>query len=252
MPSALPFEPAEFLPRFAAVARAAGFGAESFGEVHGSPLHAYTKRTAGSRPRVYLSAGIHGDELAPPQALLRLVERGFFDGRCVWFLCPLLNPTGFARGARENHEGIDLNRDYRHLRSAEVRAHVAWLGRQPLFDLTLCLHEDWEAKGFYVYEINPDGQPSLAGPMVDAVAEDFPIDLSAEIDGRPANGGIIRPNIDPAQRELWPEAIYLHAHHTRLGYTLETASSLPLEARITAHCLAVETALEVLLRPPHP
>ena len=59
----------------------------------------------------------------------------------LW-LCPCLNPTGFPLNRRENAEGIDLNRDYRHLQSAEVRAHIDWLGRQPFFDLTLCLHED--------------------------------------------------------------------------------------------------------------
>jgi murein tripeptide amidase MpaA len=72
-----------------------------------------------------------------------LLERGFFDARAVWFLCPLLNPVGLAHGTRENAGGLDLNRDYLHPASTEVRAHTAWLQRQPRFDLALILHEDW-------------------------------------------------------------------------------------------------------------
>ena len=226
-----------------AAARTAGFGIEEFGRIDGMPLVALTKRTPGPRPRVYLSAGIHGDEPAAPLALFRLLENGFFDGRCVWFLCPLLNPSGIARGQRENSTGHDLNRDYRSLQTVEVRAHVDWLRWQPNFDLTLCLHEDWETRGFYLYEINADRRPSLAGPMIEVVGRICPIEEAAVIDGRPAQGGIIRPDVDPAKRELWPEAIYLHAHHTRLGYTLESPSALALEERIAAQLAAVSAAV---------
>ena len=229
-----------------AVAR--GFRITRFGDIAGCPLIALTKRTPGPRPRIYLSAGIHGDEPAPPLALLRLLERGFFDHRAVWFICPLLNPTGFPRGTRENGNNLDLNRDYRHLHSSEITAHIRWLEMQPNFDLGLCLHEDWEATGTYLYELNPNQRPSLAEPIITAIAKHHPIDQAEMIDGRPARAGIIRPDADPATRELWPEAIYLRAHHTPLTYTIETPSGHALEERIAAQCLAVETAVSWLGR----
>jgi protein MpaA len=231
---------------FADAGRAAGFRVERFGEIEGCPLFALTKRAAGVLPRIYLSSGIHGDEPAPPRALLRLLERGFFDGRATWFLCPLLNPGGLARGTRGNPDEVDLNRDYKDLVSTEARAHRSWLQRQPLFDVTISLHEDWEAKGFYLYELNPNQRPSLAEPIIDAVAAVCPIDQSPEIDGREARGGIIRPLSDPLLREKWPESIYLRAHHTTLTYTIESPSALPLEQRIAAQCVAVETAVGAL------
>ena len=227
--------------------RSAGFAVGTMGESDGVPLIALTKPAAGGQPQLYLSAGIHGDEPAPPQALLRLLRQGYFDGRAAWHICPLLNPTGMARGTRENGSGRDLNRDYRLPESGEIRAHVTWLRRQPRFDLTLCLHEDWESTGFYLYELNPDRRPSLAESMIEAVRTVCPIDPAPVIDGRPAAGGIIRPDGDPAKRELWPEAIYLHAHHTRLAYTLETPSAHPLPRRIAAHVAAVTTACDRLL-----
>ncbi|HTZ20102.1 MAG TPA: M14 family metallocarboxypeptidase [Opitutaceae bacterium] len=241
-------EPRTLAEHFAAVARAGGFHADNFGWVRGYRLLALTKPApAGGRPAVYLSAGIHGDEPASPLALLRLLEAGTFDARANWYLCPLLNPTGLAAGTRDNAEGVDLNRDYRHGATVEVAAHIAWLRQQPAFALTLCLHEDWEAKGFYLYELNPENRPSLAGAMIGAAAGIGPIDPSAVIDGRPAAGGIIRPPDDPAGRERWPEAIYLRAHHTTLSYTLESASSLPLEKRVAALSRAAETGLRQAL-----
>ncbi len=193
--------------------------------------------------RIYLSTGIHGDEPAGPLAARQLLHDNAWPAHAELRLVPCLNPAGFARNQRGNAAGLDLNRDYRHSRSAEVRAHVAWLEQQPPFDLCLCLHEDWEANGFYVYELNPDGRPSLAERMVAAVARVCPIDLAEMIEGRPACGGIIRPTITPAERPEWPEAFYLITHRTRLSYTLEAPSDFPLPVRVAAVVAGVKAAL---------
>jgi hypothetical protein len=238
-----PLDPIALVARLEAAAAKAGFRSESFGIAGDCPLVALTRRTGGPRPRIYLSAGIHGDEPAPPLTLLALIEAGVFDSRATWFICPLLNPEGIARGTRENASGTDLNRDYRHLESPEVRSHVRWLERQPNFDLAVCVHEDWESPGFYLYELNPDGRPSLAEPMVAAVSRVCPVDKSPVIEGREAKGGIIRPSANPLEREKWPESIYLQAHHTRLSYTIESPSALALETRIAALKAALKTAV---------
>jgi len=244
-------DPADFVRRFSEAARRQGFRAEPLAEIAGVPLAAYTKRTPGPRPRLYLSAGIHGDEPAPPLALLRMMETGVFDDHATWFLCPLLNPAGFMRGTRENADGADLNRDYKDLRTAEITAHVRWLERQPSFDTTFCLHEDWESTGFYLYELNPEGLPTLADTMIAAARSHGPIETATVIDGRDIHEpGIIRPVSDPLLRETWPEAIYLRHHHTRRSYTIETASAQPLEQRITTQVAAVTTALAALVSAP--
>ncbi len=199
-----------------------------------------------ARTRVYLSSGIHGDEPAGPLAMLQLLQEDHWPADAAIWLCPCLNPTGFLLNRRENFRGIDLNRDYRHLQSEEVRAHVNWLQQQPPFDLTLCLHEDWESQGFYVYEVNPDQRPSLAGKIVEAVAKVCPIESASRVDNWPAENGVIRPNVNPAQRPQWPEAIYLVTHKTRLGYTLEAPSDFPMPTRVAALVTAVHTALDSL------
>jgi murein peptide amidase A len=240
-------DPTAFSAQVEAAGRAQGFRVERFGETAVGPLVALTKRTPGPRPRIYLSAGIHGDEPAPPLALLNLLERGVLDSRAVWFLCPLLNPVGFVSRTRENADGVDLNRDYKTLRSLEIQAHARWLQRQPNFDVTFHLHEDWEAHGFYLYELCSIAGRSIARAMIEAVGPTLPIETATVIDGfTVAEPGIIRPVSDPLLRELWPESIYLRAHHTRLGYTIETPSSLPLSQRIAALSAAIEAALRTL------
>jgi len=241
-------DPMPFVKAFDLAARARGFRAEPLATVAGIPLSAYTHRASGPRPRIYLSSGVHGDEPAAPAALLHLLETGVFDDRAHWFLCPLLNPTGFQLGTRENAAGVDLNRDYREPISDEITAHIRWLDRQPNFDLTFCLHEDWETKGFYLYELNPDARPSLADTMIAAARREGEIETAPLIDGRESTAhGIIRPDIDPLLREQWPEAIYLRQHHCRLGYTLETPSVAPLTQRISIQAAAVRAALAEFL-----
>jgi hypothetical protein len=198
------------------------------------------------RRRVYLSTGIHGDEPAGPLALARLLELNQWPADLALWVCPCLNPAGLTLNRRENAHGLDLNRQYRNPQAAETVAHLAWLSAQPDFNLALCLHEDWEAAGFYLYELNPGGAPSAAEEVIRSVAEVCPIDRSETIEGRPAAGGIIRPPFLPDARPDWPEAFYLVTHKTRHSYTLEAPSDFPLPLRVDALCRAVAVLLNRL------
>lgn len=198
------------------------------------------------KPRVYISTGIHGDEPAGPLAMRQLLEENTWPEGIGFWLCPCLNPMGFRLNRRENANGLDLNRQYLKPQAAETIAHTAWLQQQPAFDVCLCLHEDWEALGFYVYELNPDGLASLAEEMTRRVSAVCPIDTSELIEGRPARGGIIRPSIDPRDRPQWPEAFYLLTHKTRLCYTLEAPSDFPLPCRVAALARGVNAALQMM------
>lgn len=241
-------DPARFGAEFAAAAAEHGFRREVLVTVAGIEVAAFSRRPLPRRadsPRLYFSAGVHGDEPAPPLSLLHLMRQGEFDDRATWSIVPLLNPAGFLAARRENAAGLDLNRDYRVLQSIEIAAHVSWLQRQPRFDLAMCLHEDWESSGFYLYELNTSGHNGIARTLRDAGGTVLPIDQETTIDGRPvAETGIIRPESDPNLRELWPEAIYLRRHHTDLCYTIETPSAFPLEQRIAGAAAVVRAAIE--------
>ena len=208
--------------------------------LHRKPL---SPRVTGPAPRIYISTGIHGDEPAGPTAALRLLRDNKWPAAAELWLLPCLNPDGFVLNSRGNGDRIDLNRDYRHLESNEVAAHVLWLERQTKFDLTLCLHEDWESHGFYVYELNPDGHAPLGAKMVEAVAKVCPIDLSPVIEGREATSGVMRPSLDPTSRPQWPEAFWLLQNKTRRSCTLEAPSDFPLPVRVDALVAGVNSAL---------
>ncbi|MGC4073560.1 MAG: M14 family metallocarboxypeptidase [Nibricoccus sp.] len=193
--------------------------------------------------RIYISAGIHGDEPAGPLAMRQLLAENRWPADAEVWLCPCLNPAGFALGIRGNAEGSDLNRDYRHLKTAEIRAHVHWLNQQPDFDFALCLHEDWESHGFYLYERNREKRPPLAPKIIEAVSKVCPIDESPVIEGREARGGVIEVNDEPEARELWPETLYLTTAKTAQSCTLEAPSDFPLPVRVAALVVAVRALL---------
>jgi hypothetical protein len=223
-----------------------GWSSEIFFESQELKLPALT-RAASSRSdrvrRVYVSAGIHGDEPAGPLAALRLLKENNWPANIDLWLCPCLNPIGFALNCRENSRGIDLNRQYLNSTVDEILAHIAWLERQPKFDLCLLLHEDWESHGFYLYEQNPERRPSFAEAIVENVAKVCPVDRSDVIEGRSAKNGIIRPTPDVYSRPDWPEAFYVIKHKTRLSYTLEAPSDFALSTRVDALVAGVNAAL---------
>ena len=237
------------LRAIAAAAQTGGWTAEVFHEAAGFKWQALHRAPSSNRAwrsaiRIYISAGIHGDEPAGPLAALRLMKANRWPENAEIFLLPCLNPVGFTLNQREDAEGFDLNRDYRNPKTAATRAHLVWLERQPKFDLYLCLHEEWEAQGFYLYEQNPDNKISVAEKMIAAVKPVCPVDLSENIEGRAALGGIIRPNISPQDRPDWPEALYLISHKSRQGYTLEAPSDFSLTTRVSALVAAVNAAMD--------
>ena len=232
-----------------AAAQKHGWTTEEIYVVPNRDLLAFTRLTSRNTQhakRIYISTGIHGDEPAGPLAVHQLLQENQWPAGLDIWLCPCLNPTGFPLNRRENADGVDLNRQYLHLEAEETRAHVAWLNRQPKFDVAFCLHEDWESHGFYVYELNPDNLPSFAEAIVESVSKVCPIDPSPVIEGREAHKGIICPSADPRSRPEWPEAFYLFTYKTRLSYTLEAPSDFPLTTRVTALVVGVRAALECI------
>ncbi len=246
-----PFHWPDFLPAFTSAAQAAGFLPAVLALTEAGPLMAWQRPDPG--PRVYLSAGIHGDEPAGPLALLELMRDGFFRPGVEWALCPALNPSGLACGRRENAAGIDMNRDYWLRHSSEVAAHAAWLELNPTPALFLSLHEDWETADFYLYEINPGGDdPQRTRGILHAVSPWFLPEAGPQIDGHtPREPGWIFHAADPDVPDGWPEAIFLAKHGCPLSFTFETPSHRVLASRVAAHRAAVRAACRHLTARPN-
>jgi murein peptide amidase A len=249
------FVPIAYAGEVEKAARPAGWTVRYLSEMESGP-RPWIQRPApaGDKapPRLYLSAGIHGDEISGPLALLEMIRQpGFFAGFDVTIF-PILNPNGLARGMRTNWDEIDLNRDYRNSRSLEIKGHIETLLTLGRFDASMMLHEDYEGIGAYLYEFNDTLDPQLGAKIIQAMGLHVPIDLRREIDEGPACAGVIsRRDLAAKLGRLedlpeWAEAIYLMVHHTKVSYTIETPKPFPIEARVKAHIAAVETLIDAL------
>lgn len=232
-----------------AIARERGFSTTRWGVSEGLPLLGFSRKAGETRPRVYLSAGIHGDEPAGPFAIERLLRDDLLTPEISWTLCPMLNPGGCIEGTRETPGGIDLNRDYRDPQSPEASAHRAWIDSLEPHDLYLSLHEDWEATGFYLYEINTSPHRPFATRILEQVAKVLPIEPLECIDQHIVCApGTIAHRPEPDEPLNWPEAIYHCKRYPHLSYTFETpSSSFAIAKRIEAHVIAVTSAAEAFM-----
>jgi protein MpaA len=248
------FDPAAYARDVEEAARAGGWTIRQLTPT-ASGKRPWLQRTAlGGRgsPHLYLSAGIHGDETSGPLALLKLLRQPEFFSAFDITMFPILNPNGLARGLRHNDDGIDLNRDYRNSKSAEILSHIEALMTLPRFEASMMLHEDYEGVGAYLYELNDGLSPGLGDRIIAAMGRHVPIDLRPEIEEVRAVGGVIQRTDIIAKhgsiedRPDWPEAIYLSMHHTKVSFTTETPIPFPIENRIEAQIAAVQTLLDDL------
>lgn len=239
---------ADFISGWKKLAQARGFQIEVMLERDGLEILGCNRESANENaPWIYTSSGVHGDEPAGPQALMRLLEEDFFDDRANWLVCPVLNPTGLVAGTRTNKDGDDLNRDYKTKKTPEVQGHLKWLDQQPNAVLFLSLHEDWESTGFYYYEINLEVEGPSYEEFVAAAAPFFPPEPEPVIDDHETRKkGWIYHEDKPDVEDGWPEAIYLAKKNCTLSFTFEMPSSKGLEARIECHKALVKTAVEKL------
>lgn len=211
-------------------------------------------------PVVMISAGIHGDEPAGVWALLSLVRDGLLDPRYGYRLWPCFNPTGFEAGTRANAEGTDVNRSFgRGGTSPEAKA-ILTANRDRSFELSIDLHEDHEADGFYLYETAPSARrSSYARPITAAVgAAGFPLqNFTTEFELGPPGaetaqvrslGAVVvdAPRETPFFGGALPLGLVLVRRATPCALTFEAPRSRPPEERIAILRVAVVEALRRL------
>jgi protein MpaA len=236
--------------RWRSLARKAGLRCEPFVMADEFELFYARSPALETKGGIYLSAGIHGDEPASTEGLYFWAELNLkYLRRLPLLLLPCLNPWGLIHNRRVDAEGRDLNRSY-HLDDVPViKAHKELL-RGFHFSFSMCLHEDYDAQGVYLYEVRPRARPSMRpiGPELLAAAGYYvPVDLRRKIEGRRASQGSIKRRIRHKQFPVMPEAVYLAFNHSDHTITLETPSEYELGARVQAQAAAIQRAVEIEL-----
>ena len=197
---------------------------------------------------IYLSAGIHGDEPASSQGLLKWAESNLNQLSSFPFLIyPCLNPWGLENNSRWDANRTDLNRIWKNPQNIFI-AYILSRTNNLKFRLVLNLHEDFDGRGVYLYEPSRGGKPSgIAASILQASSSIIACDPRKVIDGRKARNGIIRPRPTNPPKDGFPEALHFYIEHRCLTLTLETPSEFDLLLRINAQSAMIEKAVSIFL-----
>ncbi len=235
--------------RWRAVARESGLPLRRLARSGGQTLYYLQSPALGGTGGIYISAAIHGDEPASSEALVAWAEKNTRRlAKLPLLLFPALNPWGLIHNVRVDADGLDLNRQF-HLDDHPVIAAIKRVVAQRQFALALMLHEDYDAEGFYAYEVKRE-QPFWGEELLRVAGRFIAIDPRAKIDGRTARAGLIRRRFQRAifLKMGFPEAIWLHELHARRALTIESPSEFALAQRVRAHCAAIDECLRLLRR----
>jgi predicted deacylase len=215
----------------------------------GYPVIWVAKEGDPSERGLYLSAGIHGDEPASVWGLIEWARLRLARQKRPLVIFPCLNPWGLVNNSREDRRGRDLNRTFTSPMPALVRRWERVLARytpEGWFHTAVCLHEDYDARGNYCYELYRRGRPAFAREAMDAASVHIPNDPRHVIEGRAAEDGLIRRAALP-KMDGWPEAFSLYTHWAWQVLTFETPSEFSLYRRVLAQAAfvrAVESAMD--------
>ena len=213
---------------------------------------------SSTAPVVHVTAGVHGDEPVSPWSLLSLVRDGLLNPRLAFRMWPCTNPTGYELGTRRNAEGKDINRSFsRGGTTPEARAIVT-ANRDRRFVLSIDLHEDYEADGFYCYEPVVDGATPLSAAIVRAIEwAGFPIqsleqgfDLGYPSDPEAADRlrsldhgrVLVNAPAEIAHFRGLPLSLFMLRRAAKRYVTVETPRCRSWDDRVAMHRIAVVTA----------
>lgn len=209
---------------------------------YGIPRFLFVGPTTEHQPiRLGLFAGIHGDEPAGCEALVRfLVELAQDPERAVGYdliVYPVCNPTGWEDGTRTNRGGFDLNREFwRSSPQPEVRILEAEL-RTHRFDGIITLHSDDTCEGIYGYAHGRLLNEELLRPALRACEGILGRDGRSLIDGFVATESILRdcyPGVLSAPPEQDPKPFDI---------IFETPAKAPQDNQVDATVAALKSIL---------
>ena len=110
--------------------------------------------------------------------------------------------------------------------------------------MAMCLHEDYDAQGVYLYEIRKK-LTTFGRELLSAAGYYIPIDLRRMIEGRRAEQGWIARRLNPKKFPFLAEAIYVSFNHSERTVTAETPSEYDLSKRIEAQIAMIQRAIEL-------
>lgn len=232
------------IKRWKTLARKWGLSGEVFATGDDFDLMCFRSSALKKTCGIYLSAGIHGDEPAGTEGLYQWAAlHGPVLRELPLMIFPCLNPWGLVHNRRTDSQNCDLNRCYHLSDVPRIQAQKQLL-RGYTFRLAMCLHEDYDAQGVYLYEIRNKLTP-FGQELLSAAGYYIPVDLRRMIEGRRAEQGWIARKLNLKKFPIVAEGIYVALHHGERTITAETPSEYDLGKRIEAQIAMIQRAIEL-------
>ncbi|HOZ50120.1 MAG TPA: M14 family metallocarboxypeptidase [Candidatus Hydrogenedentes bacterium] len=203
-----------------------------------------------AKARVLLTGGVHGNEPAGTESLVRFIEDLAQTPEvyaCVDFdIVPVVNPWGWVHNKRRNRDRCDLNRDFASFNAQESRI-IRALARDRAYDAVVDLHEDGSARGFYLYRLDNPDEGLCRGIIERQRALGRPIEQHAWMVMLKTRDGILHA-------PHWTLVVARMAHQLsmtnwfRLGgcersFVFETPSRRAMEDRVAMNTTGIECVL---------
>jgi len=204
-----------------------------------------------ARGRVFLSGGVHGNEPAGTESVVRFIElladapEAYED--IAFDLVPLVNPWGWVHTRRKNQEGRDINRDFNSFKTQEGALLRTFLeGKE--YDLVIDEHEDSDCDGFYLYEL-ATGHSELCREIIERErARGYPIEQDTWMVIYRTKDGLISSRMWSLYAALYTRmtslSIYCRINNSDQVYLIETPRRMRLAERLDMHQSAREMMIE--------
>jgi predicted deacylase len=191
--------------------------------------------------RIGIFASIHGDEAQGTLAVCRLAavleQKPELAQGYALFLYPVCNPTGFEDSTRHSRSGKDLNREFwKNSAEPEVQALEQEIWTHAFHGI-VNLHSDDTSSGVYGFVNGAVLSQHLVEPALRAAERFLPRNRARQIDGFPAEGGIIY--------ECYGGVLQSPAglNQPPFEITLETPHHAPEDLQVAAFEAALQTIL---------
>jgi len=181
----------DYLDKLKAVCRKREIKLQEIGKINSLPVYKIVINPSGKKVVVF-SAGIHGDEISGPWAIIDFLNRYNFQSypNVKIIIFPVASPTAFNAKQRYNYLNKDLNRLFcRKKLSHENRILFNELKNEKVFFFH-ALHGDIDEFSFYLY-IFENQEERIYRDLIKLAEKYFPINRSQKIYNDPAINGLI-------------------------------------------------------------
>jgi predicted deacylase len=197
---------------------------------------------------VCIVAGVHGNEIAGPLAVLHIINVIIHDLPRLfrYVVYPMINPSGFDLRQRFDDDGRDLNAIYETTLTSKNYLEVQEFYQDALkfapFEAVITLHEDSDLEKFYMYGLGEENLDYYHA--ICAFARTWiPAWTNADIYGCQSDDhGLV---LATARDHAFDGALYKKGL-TKVAYTLETPGKLDIHFRVNMMVQLVLMGMDML------